>query len=50
MDLTLGIQVLCYLTGRVTSLVGAYVITAIISWNPSLEFGRMLNQYRGVLD
>jgi hypothetical protein len=37
MDPTPGLRVLFYLTGRVASPVGAYVITVIISWNPSLE-------------
>jgi hypothetical protein len=40
MDLTPGIKVIYYLIGRVTSPVGAYVITIIISWNLSLEIWR----------
>jgi hypothetical protein len=37
MDLEPSIQVLCYLIERVASPFGAYVITVIISWTPSLE-------------
>jgi hypothetical protein len=39
MDLAPGLQVLCYLTGRVTSPVRD-VITIIISWNLNLEIWR----------
>ena len=46
MDQALSLRVLCYLTGRIASPVGAYVITiTILRWNPSLGFSEGIDQY-----